>query len=50
MGEILTAWGNDKVLKKGHWIFDDTLDELRTVHYVTGGQFYTIDKDTKFNH
>lgn len=30
--------------------FDDAPDELRTVHYVAGGQFYAIGKGTKFNY
>ncbi|WP_243350226.1 flavin reductase family protein [Parabacteroides sp. FAFU027] len=50
MSEIVAAWSDDRVFKNGHWIFDDAPDELRTVHYVAGGQFYTIGKGTKFNH
>ncbi|KTW21182.1 flavin reductase family protein [Staphylococcus xylosus] len=50
MGEIVKAWSDDRVFNNGHWIFDDAPDELRTVHYVAGGQFYAIGKGTKFNH
>lgn len=50
MGEIVGAWSDDRVFNNGHWIFDDAPDELRTVHYVAGGQFYAIGKGTKFNH
>lgn len=50
MGEIVAAWSDDRVFKNGHWIFDDAPDELRTVHYVAGGQFYAIGKGSKFNH
>lgn len=50
MGEIVGAWSDDRVFNNGHWIFDDAPDELRTVHYVAGGQFYVIGKGTKFNH
>ena len=50
MGEIVGAWSDDRVFRNGHWIFDEAPDELRTVHYVAGGQFYAIGKGTKFNH
>jgi flavin reductase (DIM6/NTAB) family NADH-FMN oxidoreductase RutF len=50
MGEIVGAWSDDRVFNNGHWIFDDAPDELRTIHYVAGGQFYAIGKGTKFNH
>lgn len=50
MGEIVGAWSDDQVFHNGHWIFDEAPDELRTVHYVAGGQFYTIGKGTKFDH
>lgn len=50
MGEIVGAWSDDRVFRDGHWIFDEAPDELRTVHYVAGGQFYAIGKGTKFNH
>jgi hypothetical protein len=35
-------WSDDRVFRNGHWIFDDAPDELRTVHYVAGGQFYAV--------
>ena len=44
MGDIVAAWSDDRVFRNGHWIFDDAPDELRTVHYVAGGQFYAIGK------
>ncbi len=47
-GEIVGAWSDDRVFQK--WaldFFDDAPDELRTVHYVAGGQFYAIGKGTK---
>jgi len=50
MGEIVGAWSDDRVFRNGHWIFDEAPDELRTIHYVAGGQFYAIGKGTKFNH
>lgn len=50
MGEIVAAWSDDRVFRNGHWMFDEAPDELRTVHYVAGGQFYAIGKGTKFNH
>ncbi|SEQ59145.1 flavin reductase family protein [Basfia succiniciproducens] len=50
MGEIIAAWADDRVFDGRHWLFDTAPDELRTVHYVAGGQFYAIGKGTKFDH
>lgn len=50
MGEIVAAWADDRVFDGRHWTFDTAPDELRTVHYVAGGQFYAIGKGTKFDH
>ena len=50
MGEIVGAWADDRVFDVRHWLFDTAHDELRTVHYVAGGQFYAIGKGTKFDH
>lgn len=46
MGEIVAAWADDRVFDGRHC----APDELRTVHYVAGGQFYAIGKGTKFDH
>jgi len=40
IGEVLAAWADDRVFRNGHWEFDTAPDELRTLHYVAGGQFY----------
>jgi flavin reductase (DIM6/NTAB) family NADH-FMN oxidoreductase RutF len=40
IGEVVAAWANDRVFRNGHWEFDTAPDELRTLHYVAGGQFY----------
>ena len=50
MGEIVAAWSDDRVFDGRHWLFDTAPDELRTVHYVAGGQFYAIGQGTKFDH
>ena len=50
MGEIVAAWADDRVFDGRHWLFDEAPDELRTVHYVAGGQFYAMGKGTKFDH
>ncbi len=41
IGECVGAWADDRVFDNGQWHFDKAL-ELRTIHYVTGGQFYEI--------
>ena len=40
IGEVLGAWADERVFRNGHWEFDTAPDELRTLHYVAGGQFY----------
>ena len=40
IGEVVAAWADDRVFRNGHWEFDTAPDELRTLHYVAGGQFY----------
>ncbi|MDO4223368.1 MAG: flavin reductase family protein [Acinetobacter sp.] len=42
IAEIVGAWADDRVFKDGHWQFEHAADELRTLHYVAGGQFYAI--------
>lgn len=44
IGEVVGAWADDRVFRDGHWQFDDAPDELRTLHYVSGGQFYATGK------
>ena len=42
IGEVLAAWADDRIFENGHWKFDEAPDELKTLHYVAGGQFYRI--------
>ncbi|GJH40025.1 flavin reductase [Capnocytophaga sp. HP1101] len=49
MGQVVAAWSDDRIFRKGHYEFDEVPDELRTLHYVAGGQFYTIGKGMKFD-
>jgi flavin reductase (DIM6/NTAB) family NADH-FMN oxidoreductase RutF len=39
IGEVIGAWADNRVFRKGHWHFDDAPDALRTIHHVAGGQF-----------
>ena len=50
MAEMVAAWSDDRVFRNGHWEFDSAPAELRTVHYVAGGQFYAIGDGFKFDH
>lgn len=50
IGEALAAWSDERVFRNGHWQFDHAPDELRTLHYVAGGQFYAIGRGIKFDH
>ncbi|ULJ60085.1 flavin reductase family protein [Wielerella bovis] len=42
IGEVQGAWSDDRVFCDGHWLFDTAPAEMRTLHYVSGGQFYEI--------
>lgn len=49
IGEVVSAWADDRVFKDGHWQFDDVPTELKTLHYISGGQFYVIGQGLKVN-
>lgn len=40
IGEVMGAWADSRVFRNGHWEFDYVPDELHTMHYVAGKQFY----------
>ena len=42
IGEVIAAWADDRVFRNDHWEFETAPAELRTLHYVAGGQFYAI--------
>lgn len=42
IGEVLGAWADDRIFENGHWKFEQAPNDLRTLHYIAGGQFYTI--------
>ena len=44
IGEVQAAWADDRIFENGHWKFDEAPDELKTLHYIAGGQFYRIGK------
>lgn len=44
IGEVVAAWADERVFRDGHWEFDSAPAELRTLHYVAGGQFFAIGK------
>lgn len=39
IGEVVAACADERVFCNRHWEFDTAPDELRALHYVTGGQF-----------
>ncbi len=41
-GECVAAWADKRVFADGHWQFENAPADLRTLHYVAGGHFYTI--------
>lgn len=42
LGQIVRAYADERVFEDGHWKFESASDEMRTLHYVAGGHFYTI--------
>jgi len=42
IGEVIGAWADSRVFREGHWYFDTAPAELRSLHYIAGGNFYTI--------
>lgn len=44
-GKCLRVVTDSRVYRDNHWHFDSAPDELRTLHYVAGGHFYTIGKE-----
>ncbi|WP_180124893.1 flavin reductase family protein [Rhodoferax sp. BLA1] len=40
IGEVVSAWADERVFQGGRWHFEAAPDELRTIHHVAGGQFY----------
>lgn len=47
IGEVIGAWADDKLFSSGHWHFDEVSDDMKTLHYIAGGQFYLIGKGLK---
>lgn len=43
IGEAVAAWADPRVFTGNRWNFDGH-DELRTLHYVSGGQFFVTGK------
>lgn len=40
LAEVIAAWADERVFSDGHWHFDGH-DELKTLHHVAGGFFFT---------
>ena len=50
IGEVIAAWADSRVFRNGHWEFETAPAELRTLHYVAGGQFYAIGESVVVPH
>lgn len=42
VGEVVSAWADSRVFDNGHWHFENAAADLRSLHYIAGGQFYAI--------
>jgi len=49
LGEVAAAWADERVFSDGRWHFEGH-DELRTIHHVAGGAFFTIGEAFTENH
>ena len=47
IGEVTAAWADPRVFSDGRWHFESAPDELRTLHYVAGGQFYATGESVR---
>lgn len=50
IGEVLAAWADERVFRKGHWHFQDADPSLRSLHHVAGGHFYAIGEPVVVGH
>lgn len=42
VGEVVAAWADSRVFHEGHWLFESSPKEFKTMHYVAGSHLYTI--------
>jgi len=42
IGEVIGAWADTRVFKNGHWEFESSDPDFRSLHYIAGGNFYAI--------
>ena len=47
IAEVVAAWADERVFRNGHWEFGSAPAELRTLHYVAGGQFFAIGESVR---
>lgn len=48
-GQVIAAWSDDRIFRHGHWELEEAPEELRTLHYVAGGQFYFLGSGRKYD-
>lgn len=49
IGEVIHAWADSRVFSKGTWHFESAPAELRSLHYIAGGDFYAIGEKISLN-
>ena len=42
IGEVVSAWADERVFRDGHWQFENADPQWRSIHHVAGGQYYAI--------
>lgn len=49
LGEVTAAWALSSVFTAGRWHFDADHPELRTLHHIAGGHFFSIGEPVEGN-
>ncbi|MGV1795136.1 flavin reductase family protein [Rhizobium sp. A37_96] len=42
IAEVESAWADTRIFRDGHWQFERSPPEWRSLHYIAGGHFYAI--------
>ncbi|MBF7684127.1 flavin reductase family protein [Acinetobacter sp. B5B] len=49
IGEVIGAWADDRLFENGRWKLDEVPTELKTFHYMAGGQYYVTGQGYQVN-
>jgi len=49
IGNVVAAWADDRIFTKDRWHFETGDPNLRSLHYIAGGHFYTLGEAIEVN-